>query len=426
LFLLNLGYRWTNHELANGIILNASGFNKEQGVRRGISSNLEMMLFDPKLSLNDLEYENSEMPCSRLTTYPWFGGSEVEFNSAQGTATDWFADHRESVNWPINIPTERGEIEVCIKDCLDYQVSIGVTHLVVPTPTVYNYEDEFAEQLKWIDIALAVKEHYNLPMLTSISINDHLLMQGEPLKNKLVQTIIDNVSVRIELDGVYITPIQTNDAVVKLDNKYVAEFLLHTSNIFGYINEKIVVVNYIDSFGYACLAVGATAFGSGYSNKTKRMSLNDFKESKGGKSFPKFYSHKLILDLLSYRDMNKLQEARLLRLLEEDMTEASENLIGALKEGLNANNVPKWRESINNITAATQHRICCLVDATRKLKEIENLEDKESYILEWLQNAEANHLLLQTKFNSEPISDDGRHISVWRAAFENYLSNKDE
>ncbi|PFR07567.1 hypothetical protein COK10_19850 [Bacillus anthracis] len=425
MFLLNLGYRWTNHELANGVILNASGFHKEQGVRRNIADDLEMTLFDPQLYLAGLEYESCNMTCSRLTTYPWFGGSDTDYDSAQGTAQDWFAGHRQSVNWPVEVPTERDEIRDCIKDCLDYQVGVGVSHLIIPTPIVCDYEDEFAEQLKWIDIALEIKEEYELPVLTSIAINDHLLIQGEPLKNKLVQTILDNISVRTELDGVYVIPVQTNDATVKLDNKNVAEFLLHISNILGHINEKIVIINYTDSFGLACLGVGATAFGSGYGNKTKRMSLNDFRESGGGKSFPKLYANELVMDLLSYRDINKLKDSRLLRLIKNDVTESSQDLINALNAGLTANDVPKWRESINNITTATQHRIQRLVGATEKLQQIESMEDREAYILEWLQNAEAYHLLLQAQFSSEPLSEDGRHIAVWRNAFESYLNNKD-
>lgn len=423
MYLLNLGYQWSNHELVEGVILNASGVHMEQAIRRDQVDDVKWKLFDPQLYLKCLAFEQCKKTCERLSTYPWFGGSKVEYDSVEFTPTSWFKEHKENVQWDNTLPTEESEIANYINECLKFQESIGVTHLIAPIPLIENPEDEFAIQLKWIDVLEKVMSEFDKPILVTIAFLDNLFFYDVPLDNKLFQTIMDNISVRVELHGVYIVPVQTNDTTTKLDDKNVIESILHMSSIMSQ-NEKIVVLNYTDALGFASLGAGATAIGGGYTNKEKRMCLNDFTDATGGRSYPKFYSHNLISDFYSNRDLTKIRDQRLLRLIKNDITQVSNDLYIELSDGGSSNNLPNWRESLNNVTVAKQHRILCMNNKAKNILELSSSEEKDEYIVTWLQDAEAFRLLLDSKLKVNPLSDDARHVPVWLGAYEEYLKNK--
>lgn len=423
MFLLNLGYQWSNHELVDGVIINASGVHMEQAVRRDKIGSVNWKLFDPQFYLKCLDYEQSKKACERLSTYPWFGGSTVEYDSGEFTPTSWFNEHKQNVQWDNIIPTDDNEIAYCIKECLKFQEDIGATHLIAPIPMIENPEDEFAVQLKWIDVLEKVKDDFEKPVLVTVAFLDNLFLYDPPLSNKLFQTIMDNLSVRVELEGVYIVPVQTNDASPKLDDKNVVEGILHMCSIMSE-NEKLVIVNYADSLGYACIGAGATAFGGGYSNKEKRMCLNDYTDATGGRSYPRFYSHNLISDFYSNRDLTKIKDVGLLRLIKDDITNVSKDLFDELANGGIANNLPNWRESMNNITASKQHRIVCMNNHAGEFLKLNSTEERDTHILTWLQNAEAYRLLLDSKLKNNPLSDDARHIPVWSSAYEDFIKNR--
>lgn len=425
MFMLNIGYRWTNRERVDGVVINASGVHKAQIVRRNLQVEPSALLFDPQLYLSGLDLSRCTTTCARLSTYPWFGGgSEYEFDSEIQTQKEWFEIHKSSMVWPVALPTIKQGIKESIITCFDFQISIGVTHLTIPTPIVEDVEDEFASQLLWIDTALELKTDYELPMLATVAFTDNIVIHQDPLDNRVVQTIIDNLSAREELDGAYVLPIQTGNNSIRIIEKGVATTLLHISHILGNQNGKIIFVNFADSFGYACLAVGATGFIGGYTNKTRRMNFVDFIEDGGGGAYPRFYSHNLLLELLTDRDLSKIRDAKLLRLIRDDKTDASDDLLAILNEGLSANDLPNWREGLNNVTTATIHKIERLAWVSRQLTEVGgDIQSRLDHVLEWLQTAEANQFLLQSRFNTAPLEDDGTHIAVWTRAFEDFLDN---
>lgn len=425
MFLLNIGNKWTNHDRVDGVVINAAGVHITQVERRNLTTEPKVLLFDPQLYLSGLEMDVCEKACSRLSTYPWFGGSDVEFDSDVYTQKEWFDEHKETMIWPYTLPQSNKDIRECIKTCFDFQVALGVTQLIIPTPLIEDIENEFETQLKWIDVALELKsEFYDIEMLATVAFCDHIVIHQDPLENRAVQSIIDNISARSELDGAYIIPVQTGSNSIRITQLRVATTLLHISHIVGHQNEKKVIINFADSFGFACLGVGATAYGGGYTNKTRRMNLSDYIDAGGGGAYPKFHSHQLLLDFLSERDLTKIRDSRLLRLIKNDQTDASEDLFDALGAGLSANDVPPWRESLNNVTRATIHKIERSLMACSELQYIgTNMDVRFEYILEWLQNAEAYHLLLDSRFNTAPLSDDERHIAVWSRAFDNFQNN---
>lgn len=418
-FLLNLGYRWAGPPVG-GFIFSASGTQKEQTVRRSFEATEgQTILFDPQLYLAALDGESCLQTCAKLATYPWFGIDVTPFDSGQMKARDWFHSVRHSLKWEPNIPGNATEIEEAVKTCFEFQKEFGVTHLIAPTPLVSDYEDQFSSQLQWLQAAESLKDSMGLPLLATVSLADHLLKQQDPENNTLLQTILDNLTTS-RFDGVYVLVVREAGDSIRLLDRPVAETLMYVSHVVGAQHGLTVVVNFADDLGELCLALGASAFGGGFSMKQRRLCFSDFVDRGGGSAYPKFYSKSLISDL-SMDDLVKLRRARLLRLLSDDITPISEPLWRALRSGASPNTVPAWRQSRNNVSDSMNHRILVLDKSARELESAE-LADRRQTALSWLQEAEAHNALIEKRLRADPLSNDTRHIDSWLEGLERQMS----
>lgn len=422
-FLLNLGYRWSGlpQNSVDGYVFNASGINMEQASRREFTYNEgQWLLFDPQLYLTELDGEICTNTCTKLLTYPWFGIETPSFNSSEMSTKEWMSQVKSDVTWDPHIPTTEEGIKAVVRNCLQFQVDFGVTHLIVPTPLIDNSDDQFGTQIDWLNAAAQLKNEFTLPMFATVAISDFLLAPFEPQNNPLLQTILDNLTVS-DFEGIYVLVVQDDAPRIRLTDLHVVQSLLYFSRIAGAISSKDVLVNFADDFGDVCVSSGAIAFVGGTTTKNRRMCLSDFTDRSGGAAYPHFYSRSLIGDYLSKDDLSKIRDARLLRLIESDVTAESEPLLKALRAGSDPNDVPDWRQSRNNVKSANVHRVLRLHQSTRESDELD-ANQKLDVTLTWLQEAEAHVKLLETRFGENPLSEDGRHVEVWRKAFETLIN----
>ncbi len=421
MFLLNLGYRWgSGFSLdVDGYVINPSGINKEQAARR---DNLDLtdtqcLLFDPQMYLSILDGAVHSRTCENLATYPWFGVETPTFNSSEMNTRDWMSQVREQVNWHPVIPTDENNIRNVIRECVEFQKEFGATHLIVPTPLVDNDDDEFGTQLKWLNAAADLKGRFSQPMFATVAISDYLLSARDPHENPLLQTILDNISVS-DFEGAYVVVLQADAPRVRITSKRIAQSLLFMSRVIQR-SSKAVFINYADDLGHACIAAGATGFASGTSFKSRRLCLSDFEDRTGGSTFPRLYSHSLIGDF-SMEDLGQIRDERLLRYIGSDATPIAEPLYAALKARGSAHDVPAWRPSKNNVTAANKHRVMLMAQKARELVQLDETAQLNS-VLHWLQEAEAHGRLLASRFSDNPLDEDGTHVEVWGKAFQIHL-----
>ena len=84
---------------------------------------------------------------------------------------------------------------------------------------------------------------------------------------KHIENIVDNISSREEIQGIYICiDTSRSSAAVPMDRR-VINALLELSFHIGERHQREVIINFGDVFGLACLAVGANAFATGYEKK---------------------------------------------------------------------------------------------------------------------------------------------------------------
>ena len=425
-FLLNLGFRWSGlpSQFVDGYVFNPSGLNREQASRREFEYvQGQWLMFDPQMYLSVLDGGMCTKTCANLATYPWFGVETPAFDSSEMKVTQWMSQVKGSVNWDPVIAENDEDIRRIVQECLQFQIDFGVTHLIAPTPLLDNSDDQFGTQLKWLDAASQLRDESQLPVFATVAVMDYLLSTYEPPKNPLLQTIIDNIAVS-EFEGVYLLVVQEDTPRTRITDKHVVESLLYATRILSEHSNKEVIVNFADDLGYTCIAVGASGFVGGTTSKSRRLCLSDFIDRSGGAAYPKFYSNSLIGDL-SIDDMRKIRDARLLRLIADDVTTASESLFKALQAGDDPNEVPAWRQTRNNVKEANIHRVLLMPRVKTELDKL-GIREKTDTILYWLQEAEAHVKLMESRFDSSPLSEDGRHVEVWRMAFEAFLNQVDK
>lgn len=426
MFLLNVGYKWRiiPDSGPHGVIFKASGVDRESALRRERPQSLPSeVYFDPQLYLLSLPDNTSLITRCRLATYSWFPIETPDFDSDKMSRKNWMKVVEDAIDgkWPPTLPSERNEISSIVKQAIEFQQQFGVSKIILPNHLTCLPESDLASEMVWVDEGIKAASGIDKPFLATFAISDACLLHVDPSHNKLLEIAIDQFTSRDELFGVYLVVEHSRGESIRIVNARTAQALLEFCYYIANSAGKEVLVNYTDTFGLACMAVGAKGFASGSTIKSKRLHFGDFVERGGGGAFPKFYAHSTICDYLPERDIERLREHHLLRLIKDDQTQASSSLFKVLNKGDSVRDIPEWKESINNLSGSRNHfiqRVRMAVDQMTGKSD----DEKKEIVLVWLQDAERTVNYLNERFSGEALYDDGRHVKAWRSAFESFLN----
>jgi hypothetical protein len=421
MFLVNWGAREgdVTPDGPHGLVLLASSLNREDMVRREFpTQGADIVVIDPQLYLaSGLDPEDCGGACGRLVTHAWFTDGTTDFDSSAMDRRTWARQVRDGAAelWDP-LPGDEAGVRRRAVACIQFQLSQGVSHLVLAAPGCEDPTSDFQEQLAWTRIGLEAAANCDAPILATVCLSQSCLGLRPPEQNPLVQIVADNLTAVEGLSGVYLVVNTTGSDDVRVKDLWAAEALLYLCREISRVAGMQVIVNFADLLGMACLGAGATAFATGYAANRKRLNAADLVDRSGGWSLPKFYSHRTICDYYPERDLSRIRDAGLLRLLASDETVPSQDLLGALRAGDPVSALPAWRESRNNVTAARLHLIARVSAATRGLPT--DLNDRRGAILEWLEDAERDGGYLEARFREARLNTDFGHLGVWRAAFQ--------
>ncbi len=426
MFLLNVGYKWGIPDPGpHGVIFKASSVNRERALlrRERLQSLPSEVYFDPQLYLSSLPYDTSPRTCCRLATYSWFPIEIPDRDSDKVPIKDWMKDVEDAITgkWPPTLPSGRNEISNIVKQAIEFQQQFEVSKIILPNRLTNNPDSDLTSEMAWVDEGIKAASGIDKPFLATFAISDACLLHADPSDNQLLQIAIDQFTSRDELFGVYLVVEQSRGESIRIVHARTAQALLEFCYYIANSAGKEVLVNYTDTFGLACMAVGAKGFASGTTIKSKRLHFGDFVERGGGGAFPKFYAHSTICDYLPERDIERLRKNNFLRFIKDDKTQASSSLFEVLNKGGSVRDIPEWRESINNLSGSRNHFIQRVLMAVDQMTGKPDDEKKE-IILVWLQDAELTVNYLNERFSDEALYDDGRHVRAWRSAFESFLN----
>ena len=413
---LNLGYSFalsTEIDDLNSIVLLPHGNYSD---RFSSTPELSRVFLDPQIYLSCLSYDSCNTTCSRLSTYPWFQVNSIPTREEGESKNDWQKRIKEhaKTGWKGQLPDD---VTKACKDAIEYQIKIKCSHIILPSPLITEREDEAAIQAAWLDEGLSVVSEVEptQPILATVAVDEQVLTDNCFETGGFLDTIVDQVTAREGVDGVYLVVCQTHKSHPYLTKKIVNKCYLFLTKKFHEAGYESIVVNFADVFGVTCLAAGASVVATGPSQALRRLSLKGFEDSSGGRSLPHYFSKKTICEYLSEADLDKIVDKKLLRRI-EDKSPYAANLNEAMKNNRKAATVPDWAESQNNTTAAFRHFIHSL---NVWIKTVKGSEDRKLIIDEWLEDADMFQTFINNKTGSDP--DKNAPVSDWLKIFRENL-----
>lgn len=420
MYFQNVGYHWSKLDEygAPGAIFRATGQDFQSANRRDLESPPEHLLFDPQLYFLDFDIspDGHSKVLTNLCTYPWFGMAPEAYDSDEGKLVDWKRQLQSDL--PKLWKQRRSPIrawEATVRSCVSFQLQFGCTAIVLPATLISDPESDLEAEGERLDVALreAKRLDSKASVFASIPIDEGALRHRAPNDSPLLETIADVVSARRGLAGAYIPLISSGPDRDRITNANVAGAMIRLTRDLASTKLK-VVVNFVETLGLACLAVGGFAYASAYGSKDRRLAASDFADGGGGRAYPKFLSLELGVDLYPERDLDRMVQRRLLRLVRNDETPASAPLLSALAAGKKSSDVAEWEERQNNTARAVAHYAQL---NTARAREMRSPDDA----LDWLQRAESGWQYVRDRFRSDPLEGDGSHLAPWRSALEALL-----
>lgn len=432
-FYLNTGYTFAAPQALgiSGGLLTASGLSgpglQRRSFRKAVKEHphLENRLFDPQLYMAGLDAIQSAKFCARLATYPWFQvQGVVDFDSDQHDQAEWMNQLRKNISkiWPRKITTNEQQIELAVRDCIQFQLNLGCQAVILPSPLTVDLGTDYGLELDWLDTGLTCLEYFQdqldreIPVFATVALSDVCLRYFDATKNPLLDIILDSVNSR-EITGVYIVLEQGSEQTEDrhCSNTSSLNSILHMTHVLARDCGKEVGVNYVGAFGLACEAAGASFWASNWYKSLYRFRLAD--QQGGGYAWPSYWSYPLAADIHLDSDFDRLASLQYFGNL-ADETEVSMGLLQAASNRTPVNQVPAWQYRASNRIAAEDHFILSLANSellqsqysgTARLDFVEGwLTDAAGYSRNIIDTLGATR---KTKLT---------HVEAWRDAFVSY------
>jgi len=418
MFFLNLGYQWNLAALpeVDNVILLPSGSDWERlkTVQRG---QFQRVLMDPQLYLAGLDPSKCARTCSRLASCPWFCVPNLpHFNQDKQGLLEWRSSLQEKIEekW-LQQPPEGDEILSACSLSMEFQVQMGCSYIICPSPLISNRETGAALLGDWLDSSIQVFKNKEIgqPLLASVVVDENEIKENAEELSGFLDSLIAQVTARFEFSGVYVVIVQTHtNHPFQMGDKAVAAYL-YLASAFNKAFD-VVLLNFADIIGYISLGCGASDFATGASLPHRRMTHENYIEEGGGKAFPNFYSHKCGAEFRSEKHLDEIVKNNLVRRI-IDHTQYSEPLMKELKRGGSASAIVPWAEAQNNYRTAHKHYIARISQESRKVGKLP-LDDRSSLISEWLEDVDVNQVYLKEKLGRElgtqiPASDWSQRLN---------------
>ena len=424
-FFVNLGYQFkiASKAVPNGSLILASSMPMHQLERRKFKGNhLKNCIFDPQLYLSSLDSSASRKHCAKLASYPWFNVKNLnEYQSAEQTQQSWMEFAKANIHkiWSGSYPDDRETIKHVVRDCVDLQLRLGCSSIILPSPLTVEPGTNYQSELIWLDSGITYINTLNgidLPIYATLALSDICIRFLEPQDNPLLEIVLDSISAR-EVDGVYIVIEQASepDDVRHCSNSKALRSVLELVHTFSKDAGLKVGVNFLGFFGLYCKAAGAEWWASNWYKSLYRVRIAD--KIAGGRAFPTYWSYKAASDINLDSDFDDIVEAGLLDTI-SDSTYASTGLITAAKDGKKVAAVPAWAYRQSNVTAAREHYLLSVIRQDERLSALGE-EEKVELVEKWLQDAVATCDKVNSLMGNGAKTKTS-HIQSWLNAFTSY------
>jgi hypothetical protein len=403
MFHLNLGSRRVYSEVATHGIVHLPSENNVDRLTPGKSGDYQSVLLDPQLYLKGAAPADCQILCLRLAGYGWFGVApldDFDLRTPSGYSKEEKERARAQVarSWSAAVPSDPAGRQAAARAAIEMQLSVGATQLILPAPLITEREDEAGVQGDWIDDGVAATNdlEVDLPRLATVALHEEVLSDAAFQPLGFLDTVIDQVTSRDGVDGVYIVVAQKRSGHPFTTPERVLRAYLYLVKRFARRGYQAILTNYADVFGLICMGAGATGFATGASFRQRRLCIESLIDEGGGKVFPHYYSHRLIGELRTEEDLAAIIEHRLLQRV-RDESPVAQPLLEVLDRGGSAGDLQAWAEGQNNLTAAVQHFIWRMNAEAQRLLAEPLPARRRDMVRAWLEDADANALYIKNR-----------------------------
>ena len=354
----------------------------------------------------------------RLAAYPWFHGQDVpKYDSDEyDTRKAWKKKHGPGLisKWTRTTATDPKEIRKAARAAVELQLKIGCDGILLAGPLTTTVDQSLQHELAWIEAGIEACTEFMVkcPIYATVAVTEAVL-QVPALKNQLIHSLSNQIATRSELTGAYIVLEQYDQGSYFWTAKdALMSLLILVDDLYRGANKK-VIVNYVGTFGLVAKALGAEIWSSGYFLMQRRFSLR----GKMGIAHPRYHSLSLAGDIGLKEDLARIQAAGLAdKFLTPTQSDAV--LRAALKKNKAAADVPEWRYSPNNCTAAQQHYLEVASETGTRIEKMPSAA-RRNWVHDWLKNAV--HLVGELKQKKlVGMATDTGHQKVWLDVFEEW------
>lgn len=407
----------------DGSVLLASTMTMHQLERRRLDQHehLQQRLFDPQLYLAGLGAVQCKRDCAKLASYPWFGVEGLQsFDSGQHQQKGWLdaAEDKIAGIWPNQAPSDGSKIRRGVEECISFQQRLGCWGVILPSPLTEDPSTSYDEEERWLDAALDYVDRvpdFNLPKFATVAVSD-LCLRMKPQDNPLLPMIVDSVTSREGLDGVYLVVEQASEPA---DGRYCGNArtlasVLHLVHAFANDAEMRVGVNFLGPYGLVCSAAGAEWWATNWYQSLRRLCLAD--KLRKGRARPIYWSYPCAIDIHLDKEFDELVKSGHLPMI-RDETAASESLLRAAERGRRVSQVPAWVYRQSNIAATQDHYLLsCIRGEGQHAKAGQARLDK---VHKWLERAVKRAQKVEHALGPERKTQT-QHVPAWLDALEHY------
>lgn len=404
----------------SGSIIAASAISPVDLQKRGFAkySHLKKRFLDPQLYMSSIDPALDSDTVAKLSAYPWFHGRGIpKYDSGEyANRKEWKKKHEPKLvsKWTRTVTTDLEGVRNAARAAVEFQQRIGCEGIILAAPLTTMVDQSLQSEVAWLDAGLEACADLNVkgPLYATIALSEDIL-QVPALKNQIIHSLSNQVSARSELAGAYIILEQFNPGNYFWTSKDALMSLMVLVDDLHRGASKKVIVNYLGTFGLVAAAAGAQIWSSGYYLSQRRFS----RQGVMGIARPRYHSLALAGDIGLKDDLARIHDAGLAKVLMTP-SHADAVLRVALTRGKTPADVPEWRYSPNNCSAAQAHYLEVVSEAASKL-EVMNPPDRREWVQKWLDGAVASARTLKEKNLNGPGTETD-HQKVWQDVYKEW------
>ncbi len=301
------------------------------------------------------------------------------------------------------------QVRTYVKDCLNYQRGLEVSHLVSPTVMVEDLTD------MWSQIALNLAEesldHWSAlksphPLLLSIVVSENALRNDDE-----VRRYADALSA-LDAPGFYVVVRRPQGCPPAIDAEPMSN-LMYVVYVLSEINEYWVACGYSDWLGLLLQAAGADCFATGWFQNLRQFSVERFMPAKGGRRPRKRYSSAPLLSSILIQP--ELQGASMVGLIDDVLSGTKHDAI--LRDD------PAGREALWTDEVSCLHHWETLTKLSRVLDAKKNVPAKLDQMLMLIRQAESRFRILSQQGVEFDPTTTGNHLAAWAGAISSFRAS---